>query len=360
MVSSGSVQSKTAVLDSIRQMHWEDRTVPEPGPLEVRVRVKKVGVCGSDVHYYTHGRIGGFIVESPLVLGHEVSGVVDAVGEGVTGLQVGMRVALEPGYPCRRCSYCKAGHYNLCPGMTFMATPPVDGAFAEFVAWPADFVFKIPDNMSLDSAALLEPLAVGVWAVQRAGIGMGASVAVFGAGPIGCTTLQAAKAAGATTIIAVDLEEFRLDLARQLGATHTINGRDPDVLEQIRVITSPLTGLVGSSAGVDAAFETAGSVPTCRMTIEATRSGGVAVLVGLPSEALVSLDIVAAASREVDIRGQFRYANCYPAALELVAHGRVDLDAMVTHRFRLDQAQQALEFAHEQKRSSMKVMIEIG
>jgi L-iditol 2-dehydrogenase len=236
----------------------------------------------------------------------------------------------------------------------------VDGAFAEYVAWPDDFVFKIPDTMSLDEAALLEPLAVGVWAVQRAGIGMGASIAVFGAGPIGCTTLQAAKAVGATTIIAVDLEEFRLDLARKLGATHTINGRDPDVIAQIRAITSPLTGLQGSSAGVDAAFETAGSLPTCRMTIEATRSGGAAILVGLPADPMVTLDIVAAASREVDIRGQFRYANCYPAALELVAHGRVNLDAMITHRFDLEDAQAALSFADHEKKTSMKIMVEIG
>lgn len=351
---------RAAVMHGIRDVRLESRAVPTPAAHEVLVKIQRVGVCGSDVHYFTEGRIGRYVVEQPMILGHESAGVIAAIGSAVSSLAVGDRVSLEPGYTCRQCYHCKRGRYNLCPDVTFMATPPVDGAFAEYVAWPADFVFKIPDSMSMDSAALLEPLAVGVWAVQRAGIGMGASVAVFGAGPIGCTTLQAAKAAGATTIIAVDLEEFRLDLARTLGATHTINGRDPDVLEQIRAITSPLTGLAGSSAGVDAAFETAGSVPTCRMTVAATRTGGVAVLVGLPSEALVSLDIVAAASREVDIRGQFRYANCYPAALELVAHGRVNLDAMVTHRFSLDQAQQALEFAHVEKRASMKVMVEIG
>ena len=312
------------------------------------------------MHYFTEGRIGRYVVEQTMILGHESAGVVAAVGSAVSSLAVGDRVSLEPGYTCRQCYHCKRGRYNLCPKVTFMATLPVDGAFAAYVAWPADFVFKIPDSMSMDSAALLEPLAVGVWAVQRAGVALDASIAVFGAGSIGCTTLQAARAAGATTLIAVDLEEFRLDLARQLGATHTINGRDPDVLEQIRAITAPLTGLNGSSAVADAAFETAGSVPTCRMTIEATRSGGVAVLVGLPSEALVSLDIVAAASREVDIRGQFRYASYYPAALELVAHGRVNLDLLVTHRFTLDQAQQALEVADKEKRVSMKVMLEIA
>jgi L-iditol 2-dehydrogenase len=350
---------RAAVMHGIRDVRLETRGVPVPKHGEVLVRISRVGVCGSDVHYFVDGKIGPYVVNAPIILGHESSGVVAALGEGVSSLRVGDRVSLEPGYTCRTCYHCKRGRYNLCPNVTFMATPPVDGAFAEFVAWPADFVFKIPDTMSLDAAALLEPLAVGVWAVQRAGIGMGSSVAVFGAGPIGCTTLQAAKAAGATTIIAVDLEEFRLGLARKLGATHTINGRDGDVLEQIRAITTPLTGLTGSSAGVDAAFETAGSLPTCRMAIEATRSGGVAVLVGLPADPLVTLDIVAAASREVDIRGQFRYANCYPAALALVAAGRVDLDAMVTHRFALDDAQAALEFADREKRTSMKVMVEV-
>jgi L-iditol 2-dehydrogenase len=350
---------KVAVMHGIRDVRLETRAVPQLAANDVLVKIERVGVCGSDVHYFTDGHIGRYVVEKPLVLGHESAGVIAAVGSEVSGLKMGDRVSLEPGYPCRKCYHCKRGRYNLCPDITFMATPPVDGAFAEYVSWASDFAFKIPDSMSLDAAALLEPLAVGVWAVQRAGIGMGASVAVFGAGPIGITTLQAAKAAGATTIVAVDLEPFRLELAKKLGATHTINGRDANVLEQLRAITAPLTGLTGSSAGVDAAFETAGSLATCRMTIEATRSGGVAILVGLPADPLVSLDIVAAASREVDIRGQFRYANCYPAALELVAQGRVNLDAMVTHRFKLDQAQQALEFADKEKRTSMKVMVEV-
>jgi L-iditol 2-dehydrogenase len=354
------INSKTAVLDSVRQMHWESRTVPEPGPLEVRIQVRKVGVCGSDVHYYTHGRIGGFVVESPLVLGHEVSGVVEAVGEGVTSLKVGQRVALEPGYPCRRCSYCKSGHYNLCPSMTFMATPPVDGAFSEYVIWPEDFTFAVPDSVSDDAAALLEPLAVGIWAARRGGVKSGDSVAVIGAGPIGCTSIQAAKAAGASTIIAVDLEDFRLELARQVGATHTVNSRTHNAVDEIRRITHALGSLPLSHAGVDVAFETAGSVPTCRMSLEAPRPGGVTVLVGLPPEPEVSLDIVSAASRETDIRGIFRYANCYPAAIALVASGAIDLDVLVTHRYAFTETQAALEFADREKKTSMKVMIDVS
>ena len=350
----------SAVLHGIRDMRLEDRGIPQPEPHEVQVKISHVGVCGSDVHYYTDGHIGQYVVEQPLVLGHEAAGIITALGVNVTTLQIGDRVSLEPGRTCRICYHCKRGRYNLCPKVRFMATPPIDGAFCEYVTWDEDFTFKIPDHISLEAAALLEPLAVGVWAVQRANIGMGASVVVFGAGAIGCTTLQAAKAAGATTIIAVDLEPFRLELAHELGATHTINAKDTDILEQIRAITAPLNGLTGSSGGVDAAFETAGALVTCRNTILATRSGGVAVLVGLPPEPMVSLDIVAAASREVDIRGQFRYANCYPTALALLANGKVNLDKMITQRFGLAQTQAALEFADTQKKRCLKVMIEIS
>jgi len=354
------VSSRTAVLDRVREMHWEERAVPDPGPLEVRVRVRRVGVCGSDVHYYTHGRIGKFVVEAPLVLGHEVSGVVDAVGAGVTRVAPGDRVALEPGVPCRRCLYCRSGQYNLCPDMHFMATPPVDGALSEYVVWPEDYVFPVPGSVSDDAAALLEPLAVGVWALRRGEVKPGDTVAVIGAGPIGCTTIQAARAAGATTIVAIDLEDFRLDVARRVGATHTLNAGTVNAVQELRRITAALTGLPLSHAGVDVAFETAGSVPTCRMSLEAPRPGGVTVLVGLPPVPEVSVDLVSAASRETDIRGLFRYANCYPAAIALVASGAVDLDALVTHRYAFADAQAALDFADSGKRSSMKVMIDVG
>ena len=351
--------TQAAVMHGVRDVRLEEREVSEVGPLDVLVRIARVGVCASDVHYYTHGRIGKFVVEAPIVLGHESSGVVEAVGAEVMTLSPGDRVALEPGYPCRRCVYCKTGRYNLCPHMTFMATPPVNGAFSQYVVWPEDFTFKVPPELSGDAAALLEPLAVGLWATRRGEVKVGDAVAVFGAGPIGCTTIQAAKAAGATTIVAVDLEPFRLDLARQVGATHTVNGRDGDAVKRVRELTGQ-PGLPGEYAGPDVAFETAGSLATCRMAISAPRPGGVAVLVGLPPDPLVPLDIVGAASREVDIRGLFRYANCYPAAIELVRTGQVDLDALVTQRFALERVQEALEFADREKASSMKVMVDVS
>ncbi|MBZ9750165.1 NAD(P)-dependent alcohol dehydrogenase [Deinococcus sp. HMF7604] len=360
-MSAGEVlASRTAVLSGPRTLGWTTRSVPAPGPREVRVRVRRIGVCGSDVHYYAHGRIGPFVVDGPLVLGHEVSGVVDAVGAGVTRVRPGDRVALEPGVPCRRCTYCQSGAYNLCPEMTFMATPPVDGALSEYVVWPDDYVYPVPETVSLDAAALLEPLAVGLWAARKGEVRPGSSVAVLGAGPIGCTTIMAAKAAGATTIIAVDLEDFRLDLARQVGATHTVNARREDALTLIRELGAARDHLPLSHGGVDIAFETAGSLPTTRLTLAAPKPGGVAVLVGLPPDPEVSLDIVSAASREVTLRGVFRYAGCYPAAVALAASGAVQLDALVTHRYAFEQTPEAFAFADQEKRASMKVMIDVG
>ncbi len=207
------------VLYGVRDLRMERRPIPVAGPGQVLVRIGRIGVCGSDVHYYTNGRIGDYVVREPMILGHESAGVVAAVGEGVTDFAVGQRVTLEPGYTCGKCFFCKSGHYNLCPDVVFMATPPIDGAFCEYVAWPADYCFHLPDEMSLDEGALMEPLSVGLWAAERGNVRPGDAVAVFGSGPIGLVTIQAARAAGATTIIAVDVEDFRLQHALRLGAT---------------------------------------------------------------------------------------------------------------------------------------------
>jgi len=269
-----------AVLHGVRDLRLEERPVPEPGPDEVLVRISRVGVCGSDVHYYTHGRIGGYVVREPMILGHESAGTVVARGRNVTRFSEGHRVTMEPGFTCRKCFYCRSGHYNLCPAVTFMATPPVDGALCEYVAWPEDFVFPLPDDLTLDEGAMMEPLSVGLWAAARGGVRPGDSVAIWGCGPIGLLTLQACKVAGATTLIGVDLEEYRLERARRLGATHTFNDSDGTALDALRRVCAGLRGFGPDHSGVDVAFETAGSVATTRNALAAARPGGVAVLVG--------------------------------------------------------------------------------
>jgi len=349
-----------AVLYGVEDVRIEQRAIPQPQPHEVLVRITRVGVCGSDVHYYRHGRIGDFIVNTPMILGHESAGVIESVGSAVDGFATGDRVTIEPGYTCRQCAYCKSGRYNLCPDVTFMATPPIDGAFCEYVAWPADFCYPLPDSMSFEDGAMMEPASVGLWAAKRGEVVPGATVAVFGSGPIGLLTLQSALIAGATTLIAVDVEDSRLEHAQRLGATHVINDRGGTAIERIRVITSEISGFAPSRSGVDVAFETAGAVVTTRNALAATRPGGVAVLVGLPPDPMVELDIVGAASKEIDIRGQFRYANRYPPAIALTESGRLDVSSLVTHHFGLAEAEAALLFADEHKREALKVMVDVS
>ena len=351
---------QAAVMHGIRDVRIEAVPPPEFGPHDVLVQIKRVGVCASDIHYFTHGRIGDFVVEQPMILGHESAGVVQAAGSGVTRFKPGDRVVLEPGYTCRRCHYCRTGRYNLCPEVTFLATPPIDGALCESIAWPEDFVFSLPDNMSFEDGAMMEPLSVGLWAAKRGTVHPGYMIAVFGAGPIGLLTLQAAKVAGATTLIAIDLSDFRLKHAERLGATHLINAAQEDSLARVREITSALTGFVPEHSGVDVAFETAGALATTRGALEGTRPGGVAVLVGLPPDPMVELDIVAAASKEIDVRGQFRYANCYPTAIALASAGRVDVSSLVTHHFSLAEASEALRFADEAKTEAIKVIVDVA
>src|ERR671916_1367789 len=209
----------------------EERPIPRAGPGQVVVRVRAVGVCGSDTHYYEHGRIGRFVVEAPLVLGHEAAGEVTDLGSGVTKLVVGERVSIEPGVPDLTCLQCLAGRYNLCPNMRFFGTPPIDGAFAEYVVVHEAFAHPVPDSVGDDAAALLEPLSVGIWACQKAGVTAGSRVLVTGAGPIGLVSVQAALAFGATEVAVSDVNPARLALARDLGATDVVDARTTSVTD---------------------------------------------------------------------------------------------------------------------------------
>jgi len=348
-----------AVLNKPGEVVLERRPIPRPGPGEVLVRIRRVGVCGSDIHYFTHGHIGNHIVRSPMILGHEAAGEIVALGSNVDERQVGERVALEPGWTCGKCAFCRSGHYNLCPDVVFMATPPYDGAFREYVAWPASYCFPLPNNMSYEDGAMMEPLAVGLWAAERGQVRPGDSVAIFGSGTIGLMTLEAARAAGASTRFAIDIADYRLDHAKRLGATHVINDRDGSALDTIREVTGRSLGCGLEAAGVDVAFETAGSLITTRNVLAATRPGGVSVLVGLPPDAMVELDIVSAAGKEIDIRGQFRYANRYPRGIALASSGQVDVTSLVTHHFSLEQVEEALQFADQRKDIALKVMVDV-
>lgn len=317
---------RVSVLRGVGEVVVEERPVPLPGPGEVLVRVGSVGVCGSDVHYYEHGRIGPYVVEQPLILGHEAGGTVAAVGRGVEGTPVGQRVSIEPGIPCRSCGECLAGRYNLCPSMKFFATPPYDGAFAEYVVMPAPFVHPVPDGVSDDAAALLEPLSVGVWACRRGGVTGGSRVLVTGAGPIGLVAAQAARAFGATEVVITDVNAERLALGKQLGATAL------DVSQ---------TSIADAGFQPDVLLECSGNERATRDGILAMTRAGRAVLVGMGDDE-ISLPLPHIQNFELVLTGAFRYANTWPTAIALVATGAVDLDALVTGVYDLDSVENAL------------------
>jgi L-iditol 2-dehydrogenase len=334
---------QVSVLRAAGDIGVEQRPVPEPASGEVLVRIGSVGVCGSDVHYYRHGRIADFVVRQPLVLGHEAGGRIVAVGAGVPADRIGERVALEPGVPCRLCRECKAGRYNLCPDVRFFATPPIDGTFAEYVAIAADFAHPVPDSISDDGAGLIEPLSVAVWACGKVEVGPASRVLITGAGPIGLMNVQVAKALGATEIVVSDISPGRLQTATRFGATRVLDARSEDPAE---------LGLE-----VDAFIECSGAEVAVRAGIRAVRPAGRVALVGMGADD-VSLPVGLIQGRELWITGTFRYANTYPTAIALAAAGLVDLDRMVTARFDLSHAEQALTEAGDP--TGIKVIVSPG
>jgi L-iditol 2-dehydrogenase len=340
-VSLAGGTMRASVLRGVGDVVVEERPVPEAGPGQVVVRVTSVGVCGSDVHYYEHGRIGQFVVESPLVLGHEAAGEVVALGPGVASPAVGQRVSLEPGVPDLTCEQCLAGRYNLCPNMRFFATPPIDGAFAEYVVVHAAFAHPVPDTISDDAAALLEPLSVGIWACRKGRVSAGSRVLITGAGPIGLVSVQAARAFGATDIVVSDVNPARLSLARDLGATEVVDART----ERVAALPRQPGVLLECSGHPGATVE----------GIRALAPAGRAVLVGMGGDEL-PLPLSVVQERELEVTGTFRYAGTWPTAIALVAAGRIDLDRLVTGTYALGEAEDALTAARRDPQS-VKVVV---
>ena len=338
------------VLYKPHDLRLEERPIPAISADQVLVRIRAVGVCGSDVHYWHSGRIGPVVVKKPMILGHECAGEVVNVGANVAHLRVGDRVALEPGIPCGQCDFCRAGQYNLCPDVIFFATPPVDGTFCEYVAHNAAFAFKLPEGMSYGEGAMCEPLSVGIHSVRRAGIGLGDSVLITGAGTIGLATLMAALAAGATTTMITDVQPNRLDLARELGATATADVRFEDALAVVRDLTQ--------GKGVDAVIECTGVSAAMLTGLKAAKRGGTVVWVGMTDDEY-TIPAVDTIRKELSIRGLFRYRNTYPAAIDLISSGRADVNRLITHHFPLNRLPEAMETAHTGRDGAVKVIVEV-
>lgn len=343
---------KVAVMNGIGKMGFEEREIPQPKENEVLVKLEYVGICGSDLHYYETGAIGDYVVEPPFVLGHEPGGVVVEVGENVTHLKVGDRVALEPGKTCGHCEFCKEGKYNLCPDVVFFATPPVDGVFQEYVAHEADLCFKLPENVSTLEGALIEPLAVGFHAAIQGDAHLSQKAVVMGAGCIGLVSMMALKARGVSEVYVVDIMEKRLEKALELGATGVINGVKENVAARVDELTA--------GKGMDLVVETAGTEITTRQAIEIAKKGSNIVLVGYSKSGEMTLPMSLVLDKELTFKTVFRYRHIYPMAIEAVASGKVNLKGIVTDIFTLDEAQKAMDYSVNNKADIVKAVIKIS
>ncbi|KAM4746803.1 sorbitol dehydrogenase [Rhinophrynus dorsalis] len=341
-------ENLSVVVHGIGDLRLENRPIPEPGPNEVLLKMHSVGICGSDVHYWQHGRIGDFIVKKPMVLGHEASGTVVKVGASVSHLKPGDRVAIEPGVPRETDEFCKIGRYNLSPTIFFCATPPDDGNLCRYYTHNANFCYKLPDNVTFEEGALIEPLSVGIHACRRAGVTLGSKVFICGAGPIGLVSLLVAKMMGASQVVISDLSSTRLEKAKEVGADFVLQVTN-ETPEKTALKVEELLGCMP-----EITIECTGAESCIQTGIYATRSGGTLILVGL-GPAMVNIPIVNAAVREVDIRGIFRYCNTWPMAIAMLSSKRVNVSPLVTHRFPLEKALEAFETT--KKGLGVKVML---
>jgi L-iditol 2-dehydrogenase len=338
MIAEGN---RSAVLYGPRDLRIESRPIAEPGTGEVVIEIAAVGVCGSDVHYYEHGRVGSRVVRDPLVLGHEACGHIVALGPGVTGHEIGDRVVLEPGVPCRHCRECRAGRYNLCRDVRFLGSPPVNGAMTNYLVADADLTYGLPPNISAEAGALIEPLAVAVWACRKADVGAGASVLITGAGPIGLLTAQVARASGAAEIVVTDINDARLANAARMGSIRVLDARTAAVRDE--------------ELEVDALIECSGSSRALADALPALAPAGRAVMVGMGADE-VTLPVDLIQRRELWVTGTFRYANVYPTVIALAAAGRIDLETMISARYGLQDADAALRASRDDA-ESVKVLI---
>ena len=299
-VSNGAnlMQNLSFILEKQNSLKFEDRPIPTiQSPHDVIVNVKYTGICGSDIHYWIHGAIGHFIVKDPMVLGHESSGIVTKVGDGVTTLKVGDKVCMEPGVPCRRCVRCKEGRYNLCLDMAFAATPPIDGTLAKYYAMPEDFCYKLPESMTLQEGALMEPLAVGVHITRQAGVKPGNSVVIFGAGPVGLLCAAVSRAYGANKIISVDINEERLRFAKKYASSQIVVSQKESAEEAAARITRECDLGIGADIIIDAS----GAEICIQTALHTIRNGGTYVQGGM-GKSDINFPIMAVCTKELNVK----------------------------------------------------------
>jgi L-iditol 2-dehydrogenase len=330
---------KSARLHAPGDLRCQDEPVPAVGEGEKLLRVKAVGICGSDLHWFTEGGIGDAKLERPLVLGHEFAGITEN----------GQRVAVDPAIPCGKCEFCKHGHPNLCPDVRFAGHGGIDGALREHMPWDEKYLFPIPDSLTFADGAMLEPLGVAIHAVDLAHLKPGMMVGVFGCGPIGLLIIQLAKLSGAANIVATDKLPWRVDAAKAFGASHAYLVEDRLEDGAIRAATG--------GRGVDVAFEVAGVQDAVDTSIAAVIPGGKVILAGIPDDDKTSFSASTARRKGLTVKLVRRMKHTYPRAIDLVSQGLVDVRSLVTHRFPLEQASEAFGLA--ERREGLKIIIEV-
>ena len=321
------------------------------GPHDVRIALRTVGICGSDVHYYTHGAIGQFVVREPMVLGHEASGVVLEVGDAVRHLAVGDRVCMEPGIPDPNSKATLQGMYNLDPAVRFWATPPIHGVLRPSVVHPAAFTFKLPDTVSLAEGAMVEPVAVGMHAATKAKIKPGDLAVVMGAGPIGMVTALAALAGGCSRVVMTDIQQPKLDLAATLGPITPVNVAHQNLQEVINQLTD--------GWGANVVFECSGSEKAAATVFSPLCPGGTVVYVGIPLQP-IAYEVAAGMVKEARVEHVFRYAHVYPRAIALMASGKLNVKPLITDTFPFAQSVEAFNFAVQMPPTSVKAQIVVA
>ncbi|MCP3720501.1 NAD(P)-dependent alcohol dehydrogenase [Paraburkholderia sp. CNPSo 3281] len=342
---------KALVLEEARRLSLRDIDLPLViGPRDVKVRIHTVGVCGSDVHYFTHGRIGPFKVEQPMVLGHEASGTIVEVGAEVGHLKVGDRVCMEPGVPQFDSRATMRGFYNLDPAVRFWATPPVHGCLTPYVVHPAAFTYRLPDNVSFAQGAIVEPLSIGLQAATKAAMKPGDVAVVIGAGTIGAMTALAALAGGASRVILADVVKEKLRHFAGNPAVTTVNAAEDSLEDVVRQVTEDW--------GADVVFEASGNAKVFDTLLDLVCPGGCAVLVGMPPGP-VALDVVAMQAKEIRLESVFRYANIFPRALALISSGMIDVNPFITRKFAFSDGIKAFEEAAAGRPEDVKIQIEM-
>ncbi len=327
---------KAARLHGIRDIHIDEVPRPEPGPGEVLLKMAAVGVCGSDVHYYLDGGIGDAVIAAPITMGHEPSAYVAALGAGVEGLEIGQLVAIEPAIPCGHCEMCLTGHPNLCPNVRFCGTPPIDGVFSDYAVMPADNCVPLPEGFSAVEGALLEPLGVAIHTVDLSHLRVAQNIVVLGAGPIGLLIAAVARAAGAGQILMTEPIPERRAFALNYIADAVFDPSSEDVVAAVQEATN--------GRGVDIAFEAAGAADTPQNGVDMLRPGGTLVLCGIPSgEDKLTLTASSTRRKGTTIKMVRRMKFVYPRGIRLVQRGMVDLKAIATHFFTLDDIPRAFE-----------------